>query len=155
MGNKASQRGGVSSYRETGQRGNKRGKEAQKRRTELRLAKPRVQTALGRAAADRAWLDAESARVEAIVAEWTAEVRARQAAARAAGEPVPPVPPLHDLANRSAGDLARWTIGQAAMLLSDGYSLEHVCRKTGWGGWWFRTAVGNDGYARTERELSA
>lgn len=100
------------------------------------------------AVADRAWLEAEDRKVKAVVAEWMTEVRAWQAAARAAGEPVPPVPPLHDPSNRSAGDLTRWTVGQARLLLEDGYALAKVCQQTGWGGWWFRDLVGHDGYVR-------
>lgn len=123
-------------------------------RTNRRASTARVQGALAEAGADRAWLDAEAARVNAIVAEWDAERRARRAAARAAGEVLPPLP-LHDLTNRTAGDIERWNLGQAGVLLDDGYSLEHVCRKTGWGGWWFRHRVGNDGYVRPLAEWSA
>lgn len=90
---------------------------------------------------ERRWLDAETEKVRAVVAEWMAEQRA---AADVAGSTyVAPV--LHDPDNRSAGDRP---LGEAVRLLMDGYCLEHVCRRTGWGGWWLKNSVGPDGYFR-------
>lgn len=114
------------------------------RRAAQRQTDPRVRTALEKAAQDRAWLDSEAAKVQAVVAEWKAELAARKV----------PAPPLHDLTNRCAGERG-WGLGQATMLLEDGYSLRHVCQLTGWGGWWFKNGVGNDGYARRENGWTA
>lgn len=49
-----------------------------------------------------------------------------------------------------------WTLGQSRILISDGYSLDSVVARTGWGAWWFRDLVALDGYARPVfSELSA
>lgn len=144
IGRRAGSEGGPSAHRRS-----KPGVES--RRAEHRLADTRVQTALGKAGADRAWLDEETAKVQALIAEWTAEREAQRAAARARGEKLPPLP-LDDRTNRTPGDIERWNVGQAGQLLDDGYSLAHVCRLTGWGGWWFKDRVGNDGYVRPVAE---
>lgn len=83
----------------------------------------------------RRWLDGEAAKVEAIVAEWRRELAAAAV----------PVPPLHDPANLTTGDVP---LAEAQLMLADGYHVEQVCRRTGWGGWWFAGRAGRDGYVR-------
>jgi hypothetical protein len=124
------------------------GAKSQPAKRALRLAQPRVRDALSAARTDREWLAAEAAEVERIVRQWTAELARKAVEATVAGRPAPAPPALHDRSNRSAGLDRGWTLGQARVLLTDGYPLARVCERTGWGGWWFRDIVGNDGYAR-------
>jgi hypothetical protein len=69
------------------------------------------------------------------------------------GDPVPVLVERHGPAggpqdSKAEGDKG-WSLGQARLLFGDGYSLECVVARTGWGGWWFRDLLAEDGYART------
>lgn len=120
-------------------------------RRERRLANPRVRSALAHAAAERA-------RVEALIDKTPAPVVLRQVEVTVQrvqggkGDPVPVLVerhvPLVDLDSKAEGDKG-WSLGQARLLFGDGYSLACVVARTGWGGWWFRDMLAEDGYART------
>lgn len=119
-------------------------------RRALRLAEPRVRTALGEAARNRRWLDAVAA-AEAAERE-AASLAARAARTAPAAAPAPGARrrPLWDAEDRSAGQKG-WTLGQARGLLRDGYHVRWVCSRTGWGGYWFQDLLDAEGYARAER----
>lgn len=139
---------GVSTPSERGARGNKRGKEAQRRRREIRLGRGRVQDALDEVARNRKWLEAELAK--AIAAGESPTLLPTPTVETVNGELPAPLPdPWRE------GDVTRWPLGSARLLVKDGYSLAYAVRRTGWGEHWFRDLVGPDGYTKTDWSLTA
>lgn len=129
--------------------GNKRGKEAQRRRAELRLSKPRVRNALAEVAAHQARLEAQLQHQSTgeLLATVTVPIRrwdkvAHEHVAAVVERPVPVVA----MDDRALGEKG-WDVGQARLLYLDGYPLDWVVARTGWGAWWFSDLVGRDGYA--------
>lgn len=127
--------------RSVGAYGSKRGKEAQLRRRTARLSTNRVQDALAEVAANRKWLEAELAKQ---IAAGEPESVMPKPAAKAV-----PLDPWRE------GDVEKWTLGAARLLIKDGYNVAWAVKRTGWGEHWFRDLVGRDGYAKQEWGLSA
>jgi hypothetical protein len=143
---------GAVSERRGGQMGNKRGKERQRRRRELRLAQPRVRNALESARREREWVEALAAACEpeldrtvpVTIQRWDRDASKTEPAV------VEQPAPLVDLTSKAEGE--EWSLGQARMLYRDGYHLAWVTERTGWGAWWFSDLIGPDGYATELRE---
>ena len=135
-------------------RGSRAGKKRPRRdpslaRRERRMSSPRVRGALAEAAEQRAKIEALLARQSPaeLYASVTVPVRrwdktTRDYAQAVIERPVPEVA----MDDRAEGDKG-WTVGQARLLYMDGYSLDWVVRRTGWGAWWFSDLTGADGYA--------
>lgn len=154
MATASSRRGGTSTPRERGARGNKRGKEAQKRRHDLHLATPRVAVALADARTERQRLEAILAAQARTETEGSRKAAIRRVWVKDGAEVTDlDRPRVHETRlvlnpdSRALGEKG-WTLGQARVLVTDGYPLEAVVRRTGYGAWWFRDLVGNDGYRR-------
>jgi hypothetical protein len=153
---------GAKSERRGAQFGNTRGKERQRRRTNLRLATPRVATALDAARGHQEDLEALIARQLRESAEQVERGRsqARQAVVgreeggsgskhpstswRVSGLPIQPV--VTRTVDPQAVGQQGWSLGQARTLLRDGYHVQKVSQMTGYGAAWFDDLVGRDGY---------
>lgn len=118
------------------------------RRRELRLEKPRVRKALEKAGAERKLIERLAAAADEAARNWRAS-HPTPAALDREPEDIGSITlalPLADLANQTAPADGGWSLGQARMLLRDGYHVGQVCRRTGWGGYWFSDLVDAEGY---------
>lgn len=156
--------------RRGGQAGNKRGKERQRRRAELRASDPRVQRALAeREEADKRVRSVKGGHVpvgqyagmtarileglrdaKVIVATPIPDQRGEeiddrtriQRSMRPAPLPAIDVPKVEP---KAEGD--DWELGQARSMLRQGYRIDHVIKVTGWGPDWFDDMpMDDDGY---------
>lgn len=137
--------GRQNSERRGGQRGNTRGKEAQKRRRTLRMQDPRVQSAAEaakRAREDLARLESLATpakpktgeHVHSVVLVGTPPRYACCGALAPIPEPVVEAPaPAQVIKVPDAVGTKGWSLLQARLMLRDGYTVEHVVGMTGWG----------------------
>jgi hypothetical protein len=98
------------------------------------------------------WTDSEWREQQAEAPEWWRQQYAPERASAPAPEPEP-VPRLsrygEELRDRlEAAGLPRadarsatFPLGSARQMVRDGYSVEQVSRRTGWGSWWLADAV--------------
>jgi hypothetical protein len=145
---------GTRTKRERGAYGNKRGKEAQKRRREVRLRDPRVATTLDEVRAEQAALEARIER----------EKEQPAVGATAGAKYKPPVVVQEDALPVATGETKvyrpkkvripydaqgnkGWTLGQARSMVRQGYKVTRVVYMTGWGMKWFEDLpTDDDGY---------
>lgn len=137
---------GTSTPRSTGAYGSKRGKHALAKERR-RAGDRRVQTALEKARAEEAALNAriaaereatapEPAQPGGLLTETRRKLPTTVTRPRPTKLVVTPSPAEQEAARWRKGETA-WTLGDARQMVTQGYSLARVVRRTGWGEGWF------------------
>lgn len=153
-------RAGTRTKRERGAYGNKRGKEAQRRRRQIRLRDPRVALSLEEAERERKELEARIAREKEQPAVGTAAGAAYREPVvvhedklpESSDKPKTYRPKKIVIPYDAQGDKG-WSLGQARSMVRQGYKVERVVYMTGWGVKWLEDLPTDpDGYGLSTEE---